>query len=234
MVRKIQVYEDWEEDIRIWPLTSDGGYSVRSVYRMLVDAEILPLPSSSIPTSAGSVWKKIWKVQVSNKIRHFLWHAAKDSLPTKQNLEARHIPVGNVCDGCGDHTKSVLFSGGSCFCIMLFATVAWSLWQRRNKVRECQPVWLLHEMEDRARTLVAELWDVIPQEQREPMRRPQVRQSPPPKYYYKANFDAAFFEESGSVGVGVVYRDHTGQVIEALQQNIGSVQSVEMAEALAT
>ena len=47
------------------------------------------------------------------------------------------------------------------------------------------------------------------------------------------NFDAAFFEESGSAGVGVVYRDHTGQIIGVLQQNIGSVQSIEMAEALA-
>ncbi|KAK7836191.1 hypothetical protein CFP56_022865 [Quercus suber] len=47
------------------------------------------------------------------------------------------------------------------------------------------------------------------------------------------NFDAAFFEKSGSAGVGVVYRDHTGQIIGALRQNIGSVQSIKMAEALA-
>ena len=75
---------------------------------MLVDDENLPLPSSSAPTCVGSVWKKIWKVRVPNKIKHFLWRAAKDSLPTKQNLEAGHILVGNVCDGCGDHSESVL------------------------------------------------------------------------------------------------------------------------------
>lgn len=243
MVRKIQVCKDWEENILIWPLTSDGGYSVRSVYCMLVDAEILPLLSSSAPTSAGSVWKKIWKVRVRNKIRHFLWRAAKDSLPTKQNLKARHIPLGNVFYGCGDHTKSVfhclrlcdqarlvwtsdprfnflvqtkcksffellkvLFSGGSCFCITLFTTMAWSLWQRRNGVRECQPVWLLHEMGDKARTLVAKLWDVNPQEQCKPMRRPQVRRSPPPEYYYKANFDATFFKESVEMAEALVTR----------------------------
>jgi len=74
---------------------------------------------------------------------------------------------------------------------------------------------------------------VHPQEQREPNRCPQVRWSPPPKDCYKANFDAAFFEGLSSARVGVVYHDHTGQVIVALRQNIGLVQSVEMVEALA-
>ena len=86
MVRKIQVCEDWEEDILIWPSTFDGEYSVRSAYRMLVDAENLSMPSSSSPANAGLVWKKIWKVRVPNKIRHFIWCAAKDSLATKRNL----------------------------------------------------------------------------------------------------------------------------------------------------
>ena len=46
------------------------------------------------------------------------------------------------------------------------------------------------------------------------------------------NFDATLFAETGSAGVGVVVRDCDGQIIGALQQNIGSVQSVEMVEAL--
>ena len=75
---------------------------------MLVDNENQSLPSSSAPNGDGSVQKKIWKVRVPHKIRHFLWRAAKDSLPTKQNLVARHIPIGNVCDGYGDHSESVM------------------------------------------------------------------------------------------------------------------------------
>ena len=75
---------------------------------MLVDNENQSLSSSFAPNGDGSMWKKIWKVRVPHKIRHFLWCAAKDSLPTKQNLVARHIPIGNVCDGCGDHSESVM------------------------------------------------------------------------------------------------------------------------------
>ena len=55
----------------------------------------------------------------------------------------------------------------------------------------------------------------------------------PPEASYKANFDAAVFEGSGSAGIGVVCRDHTGSIIAALSQKIGSWQSFEMVEALA-
>lgn len=47
-------------------------------------------------------------MKVPNKIRHFIWRAAKDSLPTKQNLKARQIPVDDVCDECRDHVESIM------------------------------------------------------------------------------------------------------------------------------
>ena len=47
------------------------------------------------------------------------------------------------------------------------------------------------------------------------------------------NFDATFFAKTGSAVVVVVVRDCDGQIIGALRHNIGSIQFVEMAEALA-
>ena len=46
------------------------------------------------------------------------------------------------------------------------------------------------------------------------------------------NFDATFFAETRLAGVGVVVHDCDGQIFGALRQNIGLVQSVDMAEAL--
>nr|XP_023906578.1 uncharacterized protein LOC112018299 [Quercus suber] len=238
---------------KLMGLLRKGQYEgVKSAYRMLVSAEALLMLSSSSSNINGLVWKKIWKIWTLNKIRHFIWRAAKDSLPTKQNLQARHLPISQVCDGCGDHTEMTLhrlwlcdqarsvwmsisefrslvqkncqaffelleelFSGGSSFQIALFATVAWCLWQRRNRMRERQPVWLLHELGARARELVIEYGDVNCQEHRVPIPRPRVCWFPPLVDSYKANFDAAFSKESRFAAI-VVYRDHTGQVITAL------------------
>ncbi|XP_050290021.1 uncharacterized protein LOC126728200 [Quercus robur] len=81
--------------------------------------------------------------------------------------------------------------------------------------------------------MVREFWDANDQEQQQSVRRPLARWSPPLAGTYKANFDAALFEELHCAGLGVVYRDHLGQVIAALSQRISLPSTVEMAEALA-
>lgn len=55
--------EDEAEDVLIWPLSSFGSYSVRSAYRMLMEADNFVLPSSSSPLSMYSIWKKIWNLK---------------------------------------------------------------------------------------------------------------------------------------------------------------------------
>ncbi|KAK9984532.1 hypothetical protein SO802_034057 [Lithocarpus litseifolius] len=54
MVARIPLCEDWDEDILIWPLTSDGEYSVSSAYGMLALAKnsSMPCSSSSNPSQA--------------------------------------------------------------------------------------------------------------------------------------------------------------------------------------
>ena len=108
LVRRIQVCEKGADDILIWPLANDVDYSVRSAYCMLVSADSLLMPCSSSSGSNGLIWKKIRTIRVPNKIRHFIWHVARDSLPSKQNLKAQYLLIGEEGDGCGEHTESLM------------------------------------------------------------------------------------------------------------------------------
>ena len=56
----------------------------------------------------SKVWKGMWKIKTPNKIRHFLWRAARYSLSTKQNLCQRHVLVDASCPLCDEHTESLL------------------------------------------------------------------------------------------------------------------------------
>ena len=65
-------------------------------------------PGSSLVDGQSKVWKGIWKIKTPNRIRHFIWRAARDSLPITQNLRYRHVPVEAFCPTCDEHSESLI------------------------------------------------------------------------------------------------------------------------------
>ena len=45
-------------------------------------------------------WTGLWKLKVLGKVRHFMWKACSDSLPTKQNVKKQIILKEDVCQLC--------------------------------------------------------------------------------------------------------------------------------------
>ena len=106
-IKQIHVSGFGQEDAYVWLFTSDGEYFVRSAYHMLALGLVLAEQTS---TSSGDqkVWKGIWCIRAPNKIRHFIWRAVKDSVPTKENLHKRHIPLDVICSLCDEHQETTL------------------------------------------------------------------------------------------------------------------------------
>lgn len=48
----------------------------------------------------GSVWEKLWKLKIPNKIKVFGWRACLDILPTRENLPRRRIIKDDRCGVC--------------------------------------------------------------------------------------------------------------------------------------
>ena len=94
----------------VWPLTTNWNYSVKSAYRLLALEEGNANPSSSTITEQKCLWKKLWQIRSPTKIRHFMWRTAKDSFLTKQNLRARHVPVDETCELCGEQKETLMHS----------------------------------------------------------------------------------------------------------------------------
>ena len=63
--------------------------------------------------------------------------------------------------------------------------------------------------------------------------RQRARWSPPPPDWFKANFDAAIFEDVGRAGLRVIIRDSQGLAMAALAQNVRLASSVLEMEVLA-
>ena len=64
---------------------------------------ILDMQRGECSDTAGmkSLWKQIWGLNCSNKVRMFMWRACSNIFPTKHQLRARGIGRDDVCDLCG-------------------------------------------------------------------------------------------------------------------------------------
>uniref|UniRef100_A0A803PLS0 Reverse transcriptase zinc-binding domain-containing protein n=1 Tax=Cannabis sativa TaxID=3483 RepID=A0A803PLS0_CANSA len=48
-------------------------------------------------------WKKLWRLKIPPKVKHFAWKVAHNWLPANANLAKRGIASGVVCSGCSSH-----------------------------------------------------------------------------------------------------------------------------------
>ncbi|XP_057794267.1 uncharacterized protein LOC131010650 [Salvia miltiorrhiza] len=81
-------------DRMIWHYSNNGIYSVKSAYKL---ASSLTLDTTY---KVEGQWDCLWKIDVPPKVKHFLWRAARDNLPSKHRLLSRGVAVGGECPIC--------------------------------------------------------------------------------------------------------------------------------------
>ena len=100
VIKTIPLSTHAQRDSLVWPFTPNGQYTVNSGYRFLAkESNEFQLPHQSVP-HPPVCWKKLWKLNVPNKIKNFAWHSCREALPTKANLCRRKITVDAICDRC--------------------------------------------------------------------------------------------------------------------------------------
>ena len=191
--------------------------------------------SNALPVKLNLVKRKFLEedvCQVCNKesetISHALWECEvlQEVWSTKfgwvDRGQARH---GSFCD-------LVAWIQGKHQLIDLFATTAWFIWCRRNKVCLNEPAIPLNKIADEALHYLRTYRNGHSKEKRKTPRG-KIKWSPPPSGMFKTNFDGAIFEELGEAGIGVVIRNFAGEVMASLSEKIPLPATVEAVEMLA-
>lgn len=89
------------EDTRIWRLAPNGTFSIKSSYHMIIE-----VPEDNGPNMVK--WKTIWKVEVSERIRTFLWLAARGRIMTNGHLYKCHLRQDSGCEVCGAALEDIV------------------------------------------------------------------------------------------------------------------------------
>ncbi|KAL0014213.1 hypothetical protein SO802_001282 [Lithocarpus litseifolius] len=181
--------------------------------RCVVQDSICPLCSQHEETVLHAIWScpELALVWEENNLWNFRNHLTFCDFP-----QLLHHILDSDCSG------------------ELFAMQAWTVWFRRNKVRTAPPGFPLNLIAQRAYDALLE-FRTAQQRSRNtrPSARTVARWSPPTDGWYKANFDAATFQEEGRAGIGIIWRNSNGLAMASVSENIQLTSSVVEMEAMA-
>ncbi|CAN6710400.1 unnamed protein product [Malus baccata var. baccata] len=99
-------------DRLVWHHTVNGVYSVKTGYGVainLMENGALGRKGRGAPSEnrrSNPMWRKIWTLQVPNKIKYFIWKCCNNALAVRQNLQRRHMRVENICGVCNSVGES--------------------------------------------------------------------------------------------------------------------------------
>lgn len=89
--------------------TSSGKFTVKSAYRLAYKENRGGGKADySNPSLRKNAWKGLWRLNLPQKVKHFVWKAARDILASKEALRQRHIDVEGGCALCGVLMENVL------------------------------------------------------------------------------------------------------------------------------
>ena len=95
-------------DKLIWSETRNGLFTVHSAYKLAMTWSLSPNRGTSLDASnMRRFWRRIWSITLPHKIRHFVWRACCNALPTKNNLMRRKITQEELCEECKGAPETV-------------------------------------------------------------------------------------------------------------------------------
>jgi hypothetical protein len=94
-LQEVHLIEEIEDTIS-WRLTSNGQYSVKSVYDL-----------QFFGSTTSNLYKSVWKVWATPKAKFFAWLLTQNRIWTANRLQKRGWPNCGLCPLCKQETESV-------------------------------------------------------------------------------------------------------------------------------
>jgi hypothetical protein len=102
-----------------------------------------PIQDHQTPPYLVRLGNTLWSIQVPPKVRHFLWRASHESLPTRQNLHRRHVIEDPICPSCYSDMETTLHVIWLCSTSQqVWQSVSWSHKLFRDKYSDFQDLLL--------------------------------------------------------------------------------------------
>lgn len=104
IIKSILIHQDMD-DVATWHIDTMGIFLVRLTYKVFRENGWRVSGRSASSSNGGGdagegVWKKLWKLACSGKIKHFLWRLCHNSLAVRTSLIRRGMELDTRCKVC--------------------------------------------------------------------------------------------------------------------------------------
>ena len=113
------------EDFIIWEGSKKWSFSVKSAYymaRRILEKE--DHGESSLGDVCAPLWKRMWHLNILEKIRIFAWRLCMNAIPTLTNLFKKGIQMDVTCPICKKDPESIEHAILRC----VSAKAVWAKW----------------------------------------------------------------------------------------------------------
>ncbi|XP_060972283.1 uncharacterized protein LOC133038212 [Cannabis sativa] len=228
------------KDHLYWLKDQTGIYTVKTVYHLLQQ-----LKGNWGDDPLSIFWSSLRQLHLPPQVKDLLWRACSSCLPTKVQLQSRHVAIDTTCSLCHSSPETSLnlffhhgLSHWTASKIETISMLCWALWRCRNDL-----IW--NNIEPSVDRVISSAKLTLDQWKSAQSLSKTLSNSAPatveslehwtkPTYpMIKVNVDGATFGDQKSFCWGFIARDHDGSFLQAFQsRKLGSVRA-EIAEAVA-
>ncbi|CAL8167914.1 unnamed protein product [Prunus armeniaca] len=142
-ILQIPLASNHREDKLIWHYDQSGKYSVMSGYMVACMKKQRENGMEGSSTQDGTfLWKKLWSLQVPNKIKFFLWRCIWGFLPSRKNLYHKKILNSPICPRCGKKVESVIHAIWACSEVKaIWSLSPWSANRHEWRITSFKDLW---------------------------------------------------------------------------------------------
>ncbi|KAG7556714.1 Ribonuclease H domain [Arabidopsis suecica] len=135
-----------DRDTFEWAYTNNTRYTVRSGYWVATHVNVPEEEKIQPPDGDLGLKQEVWKLQITPKIKHFLWRCLAGALSTTTQLRTRNISADPICQRCCYEEETINH-------IMFTCPYAQVVWRSAN-VHMGSPVIFTDNLEDNIRLML--------------------------------------------------------------------------------
>lgn len=130
-IMQLPIRVEGGKDEPVWYPEKHGSFSVKSAYSLI--QQVQEGKRSDAETSheredRRKMWKRVWKLSVKMKLKHFLWKCIHSWLPTNEAVRKRGVKCDTICRRCEMSSESkehIFFQCPESMFVWKLAPISW-------------------------------------------------------------------------------------------------------------